>query len=104
MAKFFGNVGYGVTAETVPGVWEQTITQKPYRGDIVNQRFQRQPSGEVNDNINVANEISIVADKFAHDNLSSMLYVEYKGAKWKIKSVEVAYPRLVLAVGGLYNE
>ena len=33
-----------------------------------------------------------------------MRYVEFMGAKWKISSVEVQYPRLILTVGGVYND
>lgn len=25
------------------------------------------------------------------------------GAKWKVTSVEVQYPRLILSIGGVYN-
>lgn len=103
MAKFCGNIGYGLTVEKKPGVWDKDVVVKAYRGDIVNQRFQHQPSGEVNDNLNIANRISIVANKFAYDNFASMLYVEYMGFKWKIKTAEVEYPRIILEVGGLYN-
>ena len=35
MAKFFGNIGYAKTIETEPGVWEETIIEKPYYGDLV---------------------------------------------------------------------
>lgn len=61
-------------------------------------------SGEtLNDDINIANEISIVADPFARKNFHKMRYVAYMGAKWKISKVEVGYPRLILTIGGLYN-
>ena len=54
-------------------------------------------------NINVANEISIVADPFANQNFHTMLYVEFMGTKWKITNVEVKRPRLTLTLGGVYN-
>lgn len=53
---------------------------------------------------NVSNEFSIVADPFAYANFHSMRFIEYMGAKWKISNVEVQYPRLILTVGGVYNE
>ena len=31
-------------------------------------------------------------------------HIVFMGAKWKITSVEVQYPRLILTVGGVYNE
>lgn len=57
----------------------------------------------MNDDINVSNEISILADPYANQNFHAMRYVEFMGAKWKISGVEVQYPRLILSVGGVYN-
>lgn len=103
MAKFYGSIGYAETVETKPGVWEEQITERMYYGDLVRNTRRLQDSGMLNDNINVANEISIVADPFANENFHSMRYVEFMGAKWKISNVEVQYPRLILSIGGKYN-
>lgn len=103
MAKFYGPIGYAETVETKPGVWEELITERMYFGDLVRNTRRLQDSGMLNDNINVANEISIVADPFANENFHSMRYVEFMGAKWKISNVEVQYPRLILSIGGEYN-
>ena len=65
---------------------------------------QLEASDKVNDDINISNEISIIADPFAYQNFHAMRYVEFMGAKWKISSVEVQYPRLILTVGGVYND
>lgn len=103
MAKFFGVVGYAKTVETAPGVWEEQITERPYYGDLLNNTRKLESSGELNDNVNISNKISIMADPYAYQNFHDMRYVEFQDAKWKITSVEVAQPRLVLIVGGLYN-
>ena len=104
MGKWFGKVGYAVTEETEPGIWEEAITEREYYGDITTDRWKRQNSGEVNDNINLSNVISIVADPFAYQNCSNMIYVEIMGVKWKISDIDVSQrPRLILTVGGVYN-
>ena len=103
MAKFYGAIGYAETLETTPGVCTEQITEHNYYGDLVRNTRRLESSGELNDNINVANEISIVADPFAMNNFHAMRYVEFMGARWKITSVEVKYPRLILTLGGLYN-
>ena len=103
MGKWFGKIGYAVTAETEPGLWEDTIVEREYYGDMISDRRKRQTSGEVNDNINLANVISIIADPFAYENCSRMAYAEIMGAKWKITDIEVQYPRLILTIGGVYN-
>ncbi len=103
MAKFCGKIGFGVTAETSPGVWTETIEERLYYGDVLRNTRQLQNSGGVNDDIAVSNEISIISDPYANRNFHAMRYVEFMGAKWKISAAEVQYPRLILTVGGLYN-
>lgn len=103
MAKFYGKIGYAMTKETTPGVWVEEIVECSYYGDVIRNIRRLQGSENLNDDINVSNEISIVADAFANQNFHSMRYVEYMGAKWKVSSVEVKYPRLILNVGGVYN-
>ena len=104
LPKFYGKIGFADTVETTPGVWEENITERPYYGNLVRNTRRLDSSQSVNDNINISNEISIVADPFARNNFHSMRYVTYMNAKWKISSVEVQYPRLILSVGGLWNE
>lgn len=104
MSKFYGKIGYGVTKETRPGVHEEQITERSYYGDLIRNTRRLESSGNLNDNVNIANEISIVADQFAYDNFHSMHYVEFMNAKWKVSSVTVQPPRLILTIGGLYNE
>lgn len=104
MAKFFGVIGYIDTTEVRPGVWEeQIIAERGYYGDLIRNTRRLQSSDKVNDDINIANDISILADPFANENFHLMRYVEFMGNRWKISSVEVAYPRLILTVGGVYN-
>ena len=103
MAKFYGVIGYAVTKETAPGVWTEEIAEQSYYGDLTRNMRRLQDSGDLNDDINVANEICIVADPYANANFHSMRYVAFMGAKWKISKVEVQYPRLILTLGGVYN-
>ena len=103
MGKWFGKIGYAVTEETTPGVWVEQITEHTYYGDIIRNTRRLQTSDKLNDDINVSNEISIVADPFARDNFHAMRYIEFMGTRWKVSSVEVQYPRLILSLGGVYN-
>lgn len=103
MAKFSGKVGYINSVETAPGVWEEQYIEKQYYGDIIRNISKFQPSGGVNDNITIANSISIIADPFANENFQHMRYVLFMGAKWKILDIEVQYPRITLTIGGVYN-
>lgn len=103
MGKWFGKIGYAVTAETEPGIWEEQIVERDYYGDMTSDRRKRQNSQGVNDDLNLSNVISIIADPFAYENCSHMAYAEIMGTKWKISDIEVQYPRLILTIGGVYN-
>ena len=103
MAKYYGAIGYAEQVETSPGVWTDVITERMYSGDMNRNTRRLESSESLNDDINITNEISIVADPFAYQNFHMMKYVEIMGCKWKISSIEVQHPRLLLTVGGLYN-
>ena len=104
MPKWYGKIGYGVTEETSPGVWTEEIVERQYYGDIIRNLRRLETSEQVNDNVSVSNEISIVSDPYAFENFHSIRWVEFMGSKWKVTSVEVQYPRLLLSLGGVYND
>lgn len=103
MAKFCGIIGFAETVETAPSVWSEKITTRSYYGDILRNTRRLESSGGTNDNINVANQLSIVADPYANQNFHAMRFVKFMGTAWKITNVEVQYPRLLLTIGGEYN-
>lgn len=104
MAKWFGKIGYGITAEKVPGVWVNEVVEKEYYGEVLDFKMLTQQTGDnVIDNIVIRNGLSIIADIFATSNLGNMLYAEFMGSKWKITEVKFQHPRIILTLGGLYN-
>ena len=103
MARFYGMVGYGVMTKTGTGIVEEVITEREYYGDVVRHYRQNQTSETLNDDLNVSNEISIVADDYAFDHAGEFKYVKWGKTRWKIKSFEVDRPRLILQLGGVYN-
>lgn len=103
MAKFYGKIGYAEIVETEPGIHEEQIVERVHSGDFVRNTSKLVTSQNLNDNINVSSEISIVSDPYAVQNYMQIRYVEFMGAKWKVTSVEIKYPRLILSIGGLYN-
>ena len=103
MAKFYGKIGYIKSVEVRPGVWDNKVTERSYYGDVTRNTSRFQSTGEVNDDVNINNNISIVADPYANENFHYMRYVEFMGTKCKITNVEIKYPRIVLTIGGVYN-
>lgn len=104
MAKWYGKVGYEETSEVEPYVWEPSITEREYAGEVYRNHRRLEGSQNINDSINVNMEISIVADPYAYQNFHAIRYVSYMNQLWKVTSVEVQYPRLILSIGGIYNE
>ena len=105
MARFRGVVGYAVTGPIEEGsdVWVETITERVYKGDITRNTRKLENGESINDNINVNNMISIVADAYAYQHFAYIKYVTWMGARWKVTNVEVQRPRLILTIGGVYN-
>lgn len=101
--KFYGIVSYAVLTEVRPGVWKEVITDKKYRGDVIRVSRRLQSADKINDDIRINNEIRILADAFAYQNFQNIRYIEWMGTKWKVESVTVDRPRLVLQIGGEYN-
>ena len=104
MAKFYGQVGFVKSAEVEgTGKWVDTAFERDCYGDV--SRIVRKWEGgqKVNDDITINNEISILSDPFVTENLPWIKYVRWNGAVWKVTTVEVQYPRLVLSIGGVYN-
>lgn len=102
--KYYGKICYAEEAETEPGIWTKQKTIREYYGDVQRlSRRQQANSQSTNDSINIQTVISIVADPYAYDHFTSILYVEYMGVKWKASDVEVVMPRLNITLGGEYN-
>lgn len=103
MAKFYGEVGYAFQEETAPDVWTERVVTRNYRGDTLQMSRRYDSSQNVADNLVVSNRISILADAFAYEHYFAIRYVKWMGARWKVSSVEVQRPRLILSLGGVYN-
>ena len=103
MARFAGRIGYGETVETAPGVYEDTIVEYSYFGDVVRNARNLREGENLNFDLEVQNSISIVADAYANEHFFAIRYVEWAGALWTVTSVEVQSPRLLLRLGEVYN-
>lgn len=103
MAKFYGKVGYGTTADKGHGVHDDVITEKSYYGDVVRNSRGLDDAERVNADLTVGNSISIVADPYALNHFFAIRYVEWAGTLWVVSNVDVVSPRLLLRLGGVYN-
>ena len=102
--KFYGRIGFAEAVETSPGVWEERYVEKAYSGDVIRDSAKTREGESANPDVAVDNRISIVVDPHASAHFSAMRYVRWNGDAWKIASVEVRRPRLILSIGGLFRE
>lgn len=107
MNKFYGMVGFSKAIEDVdhPAKYVESYEERPYYGDVLQDYRKTVSGGKVIDDIDITNRISILCDTFAHKNVSRIRYVNYMGANWKVTDVDAgSYPRLILSLGGVFNE
>lgn len=103
MAKFRGTIGFSSFVETAPGVHQQQFTERTYTGEFLRDVRQVSQGVSINDDVNLSSQISIIADPFAFENIAAMRYVTWLGTKWKVKSVEHQFPRLIVRLGEVFN-
>lgn len=103
MTKYCGKIGFAETYEKRPGVWASRIIEKDYTGDVLRNIRRWDASSHQNDDLNVNNSISIIADSYIYEHSYLIKYVTWMGCKWKVTNIEIQYPRLILDVGGVYN-
>lgn len=107
MARFYGKVGFAVTEpneEGPPSVWDAKIEERYYAGELLKNYSRLEKSSDsTNDNLNIANDVRILADPYARNPFHTIRYIEWLGALWKVTAVMEDYPGLRLTIGGLYN-
>ncbi len=105
MAKFYGQIGVADYVEDGLDIYRETIVEHPMSGDIIH-KSNRFVAGQstINDNLTINMQISIIADPYLNEHFPSIRYVTWKGAKWKVTSVDTSnYPRLILTLGDVEN-
>lgn len=102
MAKYYGNIGFATQVETSPGIWEDSIEPRPYKGDVLTNTRRYENSEGINDNFSISNRFSIISDAYLYSHIPALRYLEYMGAKFKISSVTIDRPRVEISVEGVY--
>lgn len=106
MAKWYGEIGFIDSEEIEPGLWaESAVIKREYFGDLISPRWKRfQNNNTTLNEIEISNEVSIVADPYAIEHCSKMAYVNIHGTRWKVTGIEIQYPRLLISVGGIWHD
>lgn len=103
--KWYGQIGFEAESEnTAPGVWDPAeIIEKNYYGDIL-RNYKKNDTSQIVTDFTLSNQLSVLSDAFLTQNLQKIVYVTFMGSKWKVNSVEIQYPRIVMEIGGIYKE
>jgi len=103
MARFYGEIGFGHIVETAPGITEDVITERKFYGDVLRSNLRTNDNDKINTDTLLNNSIRIVGTKYAFDNIRHMRYIKFEGVLWKIDTIQVERPRLVIGMGDVYN-
>lgn len=103
MARFYGEIGFGDTVETSPGVWKDVIIEQKFFGDVLRNDLNSEIGDKVNPDFSYTNSISIVAGHNVLKRRKDIRYIRFEGELWIINSIETRERRLILGMGGVYN-
>lgn len=102
MDRFFDKVGFASTGALEDGVWSGNITERSYKGTVLEATRSLEPGDKVEDDIRLQHRIRIIGDAFALENYFNIRYVLVNGVRWKVNTVSVERPELTLSLGGVY--
>lgn len=108
MNKFVGKIGFAFSpaqSEAHSGIWKEKIVEKTYCGTMLRSSRVLENSSEVIEELRISNQLSILADPYANNNMYAMRYIRFRGVNWTIKSAEAGTnnKRIILTLGGIWN-
>ena len=65
MARYCGKIGFSISKETAPGIYEDDITERTYYGDVVRDLRKENRTDKIVRDVTISNSFSVVADPFA---------------------------------------
>ena len=108
--RYCSKVGFRFTEEQKDsqgrpnGVFKERIEERTYKADVMTYGYRNQQGEGINDDYKITNKLSMIAcDAFTISHLNSIIYCEFLGIKWKVTSVDIQRPRLIVSLGGEYN-
>ena len=102
--RYYDKIGFWFDdVEVEPGIFRSKVEEKYYAGDVIEARQRWESSEQQNDSLKINNKISIIADMYLNQHLSSIKYATFMGGKWKVTGLDIKYPRVILDLGEVYN-
>lgn len=104
MARYHDKIGFLITEDNqVTGLVTETPVERIYFGKVLEHTRRWQSSDMVTDDLQLGNQIAITANDYAFKHASAIKYAMLMGCRWKVTSMKVKGPELILTLGGVYN-
>lgn len=101
--RYAGKIGFGYSEEVEPGVWENVIVARQYKGDMIWTKRQVDQGDDIIETVRVNNALSVLIDSYMDEHLYDVKYIEWRGKLWTVSSIEILHPRVTMYIGGRYN-
>lgn len=103
MALFRGIIGFVENTEVEDCEWEDVVTPRYYTGTIIKNNQQFLTADTVSGNLQITNTFSIFGDSYMFSHISNIRYLEWRGQRWIVTTVDLEFPRVNMTIGGIYN-
>ena len=104
MARFHDKVGFLIFSDDQEtGMASSKAIERPYYGRILEHARRWEESEHLNDDLRLSNQIAITANDYAFKHMSSIAYVHWMHGYWKVDSIRVKVPEIILTLGGVWN-
>ena len=104
MARFHDRVGFLISQDNqLTGIATSQPVERSYFGRVIEHTRRWDQSDHVNDDLSVSNQIAITANDYAFRYMSSIAYVRWMGGYWKVASIRIKAPEIILTLGGVWN-
>lgn len=104
MARFHGKVGFLISSDNQDtGIATPEAVERTFYGRVIEHIRRWESADKINDDLSVSNQIAIVANDWAFKYASSIAYVKWMSGYWKVTSMRVKHPELILTLGGVWN-
>jgi hypothetical protein len=88
-----------------PGVFSDAMKEIPVTGLLLREgQYPNRSVEGTATNVALQNRISIVMDSRIEKHIFNIRWATFEGVKFAVTSIEVKRPRIVLTLGGVYNE
>lgn len=101
--RYAGKIGFATKVELSPGVWDETIDERDYLGDVLQSTERLNSSEAVLPKYTTTTSVSVLSDGVLKERYSDVRYVNYLGVNWAISSIIHKYPRIEMFLGEAYN-